>query len=363
VTASPPEVEDRAGAVRRGEELDLAAVHAWIAGRVPGLEGTPQVTQYTGGASNWTYRLRYPAHDFILRRPPAGTKAKSSHDMSREYTVQSHLRPLFPYVPAMVGLCEDESVLGAPFYVMHRIAGIIPRREFPPGLRLDAGQARALCLGMLDRLIELHAVDYCAAGLQSLWRGSGYVRRQVEGWSDRYERARTPNVPRYRRVRAWLRANAPDDVASCVIHNDWRFDNLVLSPADPARIVGVLDWEMATIGDPLMDLGSALAYWVEADDNVVMRSTRRQPTHLPGMLRRQEVVAYYLERTGRAPENWAFYEVFGLFRLAAIAQQIYYRYWHRQTRNPAFRNYWILIHYFDWRGRGIIRRNAKSRRR
>src|SRR5262249_43087917 len=151
-----------------------------------------------------------------------------------------------------------------------------------------------------------------------------------------------------------LKEHAPGDVGACVIHNDWRFDNVVLDSGEPTRVIGVLDWELATIGDPLMDLGSALAYWVHADDHPLMKLSRRQPTPLPGMLRREEVVCYYLERPGLRPASWAFYEVFGLFRLAGIAQQIYYRYFHRQTRNPAFKNFWILINYFNWRCRGII---------
>ncbi len=353
-------VEDRAGAVRPGEALDVEAVHAWLAERVPELEGAPEVTQYAGGASNWTYRLRYPRHDLVLRRPPAGTRARSAHDMAREHDVQAALRPLYPYVPRMVGLCRDESVIGAEFYVMERIPGVILRRRVPRGVELDEERTRRLCISLIDRLVDLHAVDVRAAALETLGRGPGYVRRQVDGWSDRYEKARTWNVPSYRRVRDWLKANAPDDVAACVIHNDWRFDNVVLDPADATRIVGVLDWEMATIGDPLMDLGGALAYWVHADDHPLMRSTRRQPTHLAGMLRREEVVAHYLDRTGLKPASWAFYEVFGLFRLAVIAQQIYYRYHHKQTRNPAFKRFWILINYFDWRCRGLIRRAGRG---
>jgi aminoglycoside phosphotransferase (APT) family kinase protein len=354
--------DDRAGAVRPGEALDVHAVHGWLSERVPGLTGLPEVTQYAGGASNWTYRLRYPERDLVLRRPPAGTKARSAHDMAREFTVQSALAPVYPYVPRTIGLCTDAAVIGAEFYVMERIPGIILRRRLPEGLRLDAAAARRLCHAVIDRLIDLHAVDWRAAGLESLSRGAGYARRQIEGWSDRYVKARTWNTPSFRRVRAWLAANAPDDVASCVIHNDWRFDNCVLAPDDPTRVVGVLDWEMATIGDPLMDLGSALAYWVHADDPALMRMTRRQPTYLPGMLRREEVVEHYLARTGLAPASpagWAFYEVYGLFRLAGIAQQIYYRYHRRQTRNPAFRNFWVLINYFDWRCRGIIRRSGR----
>lgn len=346
---------DTAGNVRPGEELDIEAVDAWLKGLLPELAGLPIVTQYGGGASNWTYRLEYPHRDLILRRPPAGTKAKSAHDMAREYTVQKALKPHYRAVPNMIGLCSDESVLGAEFYVMERIAGIIPRARLPRELKLDPAQTRQLCLNVIDKLIELHQVDYKAAGLESLGKGSGYCRRQIEGWSDRYQKARTWNVPSYNRVRAWLKANTPDDVATCVIHNDWRFDNVVLAPDDPTRVIGVLDWEMATLGDPLMDLGSALAYWVQADDNGLMRATRRQPTHLPGMLRRREVVDYYLERSGLKVDNWAFYEVYGLFRLAVIAQQIYYRYHHKQTRNPAFKNFWILVNYFDWRCRAIIK--------
>ena len=204
--------------------------------------------------------------------------------------------------------------------------------------------------------MALHAVDVDAAGLRDLGKGAGYVRRQIEGWTERYARARTWNVPRFTDVTRWLAAHMPEDAATCVIHNDFRLDNCVLDPEDPTRVLGVLDWEMATLGCPLMDLGTTLAYWIQADDDPLARATRRQPTHLPGMLTRDEVVDYYCLRTGRTIDNWAFYEVYGLFRLAVIAQQIYYRYHHKQTRNPAFRNLWVIIHYLYWRCRGIIRR-------
>lgn len=356
---SQPPSTDQAGAVRSGEELDVAAVDAWLKRQEPTLHGTPTVTQYSGGASNWTYRLEYPARDLILRRPPAGTKAKSAHDMAREFSVQKALKPVYPAVPTMVGLCQDASVIGADFYVMERIPGLIPRKHLPRGLTLDRAQTRELCLHVIDKLIELHQVDPQAAGLESLGKGPGYPRRQIEGWSERYEKARTWNVPRFGSVRDWLKAHTPEDIATRVIHNDWRFDNVVLSPERPTEVIGVLDWEMATVGDPLMDLGSMLAYWVHADDDVFLRTTRRQPTHLPGMLRRDEVVAYYLERTGLKPAHWTFYEVYGLFRLAVIAQQIYYRYHHKQTRNPAFKNFWVLINYLHWRCRKLIRSGGR----
>ena len=346
---------DRAREVRPGEALDVDAVDGWIKREIGGVSGLPTVTQYSGGASNWTYCLSYPERDLILRRPPAGTKAKSAHDMGREYRVQKALKPYYPVVPDVLGLCQDESVIGAEFYVMARVIGAIPRARLPKGMTLDAAATRALCTAVLDKLVELHAVDADAAGLASLGKGPGYARRQIDGWSDRFERAGTWNVSAGRYVRDFLRERCPDDVAACVIHNDFRFDNVVLAPDEPTRILGVLDWEMATIGDPLMDLGNSLAYWVEADDDRIMQATRRQPTHLPGMLTRREVVDYYLERTGRGVGDFTFYEVYGLFRLAVIAQQIYYRYHHKQTRNPAFRHFWLLVNYILWRCRGRIR--------
>ena len=342
-----------AGAARPGEELDIAAVDPWLKSRVPDLRGTPRVTQYSGGASNWTYRLEYDSHDLVLRRPPAGTKAKSAHDMGREFRIQKALGPVFPLVPEMIAFCDDAAVLGSDFYVMRRVDGIIPRAKL--GAPLDRSRTRALCLAVIDTLVRLHKVDAGSAGLSSLGKGAGYTRRQVEGWTERYRRARTWNTPTFREVTAWLAANTPDDVATCVIHNDFRLDNLVLDRADPTRVVGVLDWEMATLGDPLMDLGSSLAYWVEAGDDIVARATRRQPTHLPGMLTRSEVVDYYCDRMGLRIAGRAFYEVFGLFRLAGIVQQIYYRYHHRETRNPAFRHFWFMAHYIERRCRRLIR--------
>jgi aminoglycoside phosphotransferase (APT) family kinase protein len=303
--------------VRPGEELDVAAVDRWLRSRVPGLEGAsglPEVTQYSGGASNWTYRLKYSDPlDFVLRRPPAGTKAKSAHDMTREYRVQKGLKPVFPSVPTMIGLEEDPAVIGAPFYVMDRIDGVIPRKSFPDGAADTVEKTRALCLAMIDKLIELHQVDVNAAGLSELGKGRGYPRRQIEGWSDRYEKARTWNVPKFSRVRAWLHDHIPDDVKSCVIHNDYRFDNLILDRRVPANIVGVLDWELSTVGCPLMDLGCVLSYWVESGDDFFARRTRRQPTHLPGMLKRREVAEYYLDKTGHKRRTSLFTRRTGCF--------------------------------------------------
>jgi len=343
------------GAVRPGEELDLDALATWLRSALPEVTGTPKVTQFSGGASNWTYGLAYPEHDLVLRRPPAGTKAKSAHDMRREALVQRALRPLYPLVPEVLAFCSDREVLGAEFYVMRRVPGLVLHRRPPDGVGLDPPTARRLCLNAVDAFAALHAVDPTGTELEGLGRGRGYARRQIDGWCDRYVRARTWNAPSCRTVREWLADNTPDDVSTCVVHGDFRLDNLVLDPEDPASIRAVLDWEMATLGDPLMDLGNSLAYWVQADDDRVARSTRRQPTHLPGMLTRTELVDAYFERSGRTkPDNWVFYEVYGIFRLAVIVQQIYRRYFLRQTRNPAFRNFWFLVWYLDRRCRRLI---------
>lgn len=354
--ASPERGVGGAGPVREEDAFDVEAVRAWLADRGVRLTGDIEVRQFQGGASNLTYSLRTREADLILRRPPSGQKARGAHDMAREFRIQRALEEPFGLVPHMVALCEDESVIGSRFYLMQRLDGLIPRRELPPGAELDEAGVRRLCTHALDVLISLHRVDTGDPAIAALGKGTGYVRRQVEGWSTRFRNAHTPDVGDYEKVMAWLAAHQPDDVANCLIHNDFRFDNLVLDKADPTRIIGVLDWEMATLGDPLMDLGGTLAYWVGDDDDEFYRQFRRQPTHLPGMLRREEVVDYYCEAMGfdMTPARWRFYEVFGLFRLGVIAQQIHYRYFHRQTSNEAYAVFGPAAAYLEQRCLRII---------
>jgi aminoglycoside phosphotransferase (APT) family kinase protein len=346
-----------AGEVRDEDAFDVDAVAAWLREQGTDIGGPVEVRQFGGGASNLTYSLRTPTSDLILRRPPTGRKAKGAHDMGREYRIQAALEEPFGLVADMVALCQDDAVIGSDFYVMQRIDGIIPRRDFPPEVDLDEEGVRRLCTGALEVLIRLHRIDPgSSAGLSELGKGTGYVRRQVEGWSTRFRNARTEDVGDYGTVMSWLDEHQPDDVANCVIHNDFRFDNLVLDRNDPTRVVGVLDWEMATLGDPLMDLGGTLAYWVQDDDDEFFRQFRRQPTHLPGMLSRDEVVRYYCDAMGYrvTPEQWRFYEVYGLFRLGVIAQQIYYRYFHGQTSNEAYARFGPAAQYLEARCNQII---------
>ena len=331
---------DRASQVREGEELPIEKVDAFVKQHIPGLQGTPIIEQFAGGASNLTYLLRYTDRDLILRRPPFGHRAKSAHDMLREAKIMQALKPVYPYVPAVIASCDDASIMDCDFYVMERIHGIIPRHNLPKGMVLSEEETRRLCLNVIDKMIELHQIDVQAAGLAGIAKGEGYVQRQMDGWSERYRKAKTDDVGDFEQVVAWLQAKMPaKDVATCLIHNDFRFDNVVLKPDNSSEVIGVLDWEMATLGDPLMDLGNTLAYWVQADDDFIMKGVRRQPTHLPGMLLRNEVVDYYLDKSGYKVDRqgeWAFYEVYGLFRLAVIAQQIYYRYYHGQTQDKRF---------------------------
>ncbi len=347
-----------AAPVRDEDAFDVERVAIWLrenASGETGLDGIPEVQQFVGGASNLTYLLRYtggPAsggRDLILRRPPTGTKAKGAHDMRREHDIQAALAPAFPAVPRMVAICDDESVIGSQFYVMERIEGTILRRDVPAELGMSRDDVAALCRTAIDLLVALHDVDVAAAGLADLDRGAGYVRRQVEGWCGRYRRARTDDVGDFEATMAWIVAHEPADRPHVLIHNDFRFDNLVLDPADPTKIVGVLDWEMATVGDPLMDLGAALAYWVQADDHPAFLAVRRQPTHTPGMLTRAEVVERYSAARGLdvTPEQWRFYDVFGSFRLAVIAQQIYYRFHAGQTSNPAYGEFREVVRFLD----------------
>ncbi len=341
---------DESGPTRPGEELDILAVDEFLKNMDPDLLGMPAISQFPGGASNLTYLVCYDNRELVLRRPPFGHKAKSAHDMGREARIMAALRPHYLYVPEVLAYCGDATILGSEFYVMERIRGLIPRQDLPQGLDLSASDTRQLCLNVLDKLIELHQVDWKAAGLESLGRGEGYVQRQIEGWSDRYRKARTENAVDFEGVMVWLTANMPlKDSATCVIHNDFRFDNVVLDPEHPMNVIGVLDWEMATLGDPLMDLGNSLAYWVQADDDETYQRMRRQPTHLPGMLTRREAIDYYASRTGRQVDDITFYLSYGLFRLAVIVQQIYYRYHHGQTTNQAFKGFIHVTNYLEQR--------------
>lgn len=333
--AGPPE---EAGPARPGEELDAEVVAAFLVRELPGFSGTVEIAQFPGGASNLTYLVKADGREWVLRRPPSGRRARSAHDMGREYRMLSRIHGAFPYAPRPLLFCADREVLGEEFYLMERLHGLILRRDLPQGMSLAPEAAAELCRNLVDVQVELHAIDCQASGLGELGHPEGYIARQISGWSARYRAARTDDVPDNEALMAWLEANRPAEAArAAVIHNDYKFDNVVLGRVDGRlRIIGVLDWEMATLGNPLMDLGASLAYWVQADDPEPLRQIRMLPTHLPGMMRRAELVDYYCRQAGLAPGAFDFYYVYGLFRLAVIVQQIYQRLVLGQTDNPRF---------------------------
>lgn len=334
--------------VRDEDAFDIAKVHEWLSQYINEGE-LPEVKQFRSGASNLTYLLEYPDRELVLRRPPIGTKAVSAHDMKREFLIQSRLKPVYDLVPKVIALCEDHSIIGSDFYVMERIKGDIFRRDVPESLTKE--DISIMATSLVAGLAQLHAVD--ATVLAELNKGAGYVTRQVEGWSKRYRNAITDDVPDGEDVMSWLAENKPEDVGSCIIHGDWRIDNMVFDLGQK-KLVGVLDWELATVGDPLMDLGSALAYWVDRDDDVEFASLRRQPSHLEGMPTRKEFIAKYLELSGRKCSDFTFYEVFGLFRLTVIIQQIWARYRAGQTTNPAFKGFGVGVNILINRAQGLI---------
>jgi aminoglycoside phosphotransferase (APT) family kinase protein len=337
-------VLDRPGAVRQESAFDVARILPYLRHTIPGVpDGPVELTQFEGGSSNLTYQLRIGGLELILRRPPAGTKAHSAHDMGREFRVLQKLSPHFP-CPRPLAYCEDDSLIGSTFYVMEKVKGIIVRRDLPPGLYYTPAEARRLALNLMDVLVKLHTLDYRAIGLGDLGKPAGYVERQVRGWCDRMDKARTEETPPYQALSAWFKAKQPPDSARPgIIHNDYRLDNTVLSPADRLTIIGVLDWEMATVGDPLMDLGGVMAYWIHPDDPPLADARRVQPCNLPGMPRRDEMLRYYGEQAGIAIGNMDFYYAFNLFRLAVIMQQLFYRYKMGQTSVPRFARFPAFI--------------------
>ena len=329
-------VIDGAGPVRPGEELDTAALAAWLRARLVEIadDASIAVEQFPAGHSNLTYLVRVGEREVVIRRPPFGSEVKSAHDMGREHALLSALAGRFP-VPRPLGYEPDRAVLGAPFYAMERVVGLIPRKKL--GLP-EAGSEtyRRLSEALVSVMVDLHAIDWRAVGLEGLYRGEGYARRQVEGWSRRWEDARTAEVPSVEALRAELMRDIPADHGATVVHNDLKYDNLVLDPDDVGHVIAVLDWEMATVGCPLMDLGTSLGYWVEATDPAAMKMLAFVPTMEPGNLDREGVVRRYEERSGRTVARPVFYFVFGLFKLAVVAQQIYKRFVTGKTGDKRF---------------------------
>jgi aminoglycoside phosphotransferase (APT) family kinase protein len=327
---------DKPTSIRPGEELDLGKLERFLRANFPGDGESFSVTQFPSGHSNLTYGVQLGNRQMVLRRPPFGSKVKSAHDMGREFHVLSKLHDAYPPAPKVFLYCDDASILGAPFYLMEPISGIILRRDPPRGLAFTPETARKLCESFVDNLVRLHSIDYGAIGLADLGKPQGYLERQVRGWIERYHGSKTHDLPEVDQISSWLQQNLRSSSYATLIHNDYKFDNVILDPDDLTRIIGVLDWEMSTLGDPLSDLGSTLAYWVEAGDSEDLQKLRWGPTNYPGSMTRDELVERYARASGRDVSNMVCYVVFARFKVAVIVQQIYYRYHVGVTKDPRF---------------------------
>jgi aminoglycoside phosphotransferase (APT) family kinase protein len=328
--------------VRSGEEIDTDSLRDWLSEEVPELAGDISVEQFRSGHSNLTYMLEIDGREVVLRRPPFGAeKIATGHDMSREHTILSHLDGVFDKIPTPIAYCDDTAVIGAPFYLMERVEGVILRGTKPDVDGLDEPTMRQLSEEFVETLAEVHAIDIDAAGLGDFGKPEGYVERQVSGWIRRYNRSKTDDIAAMDRAGEWLEDNMPGEVGASVIHNDFKYDNLVLDPDELTCVRAILDWEMATVGDPLMDLGTSLAYWVEPDDPDVIKALSFGPTLMPGNFTRRELVDRYAEKSGHEVDDIVFYFVYGLYKVAVIGQQIYSRFKAGDTDDPRFG---MLIH-------------------
>jgi aminoglycoside phosphotransferase (APT) family kinase protein len=317
-------------------------VAGYLKDRIPGADKPLTVRQFAGGHANLTYLLRFGkegegAVEYVLRRPPLGPVAAGSHDMHREYRALSRLWKAFPKAPRAFLYCDDESIIGAPFLVMERRRGVVVRNQVPPefGGGRDPEANRKLSEVVVDTLAEFHAVDPEAAGLSDLGRDpERFLQRQVTGWTGRYERARTADVPEAEDVSAWLLERLPSSPAPTLVHNDWRLDNMAVAFDDPGRCVAVYDWDMCTVGDPLCDVGTVLAMW--SDPGEAPAGTDPMPTRAPGFMSREQAAKRYAERSGRDLDAIPYYIVFGTFKMAVVLQQIYFRFHRGQTQDQRF---------------------------
>ncbi len=321
--------------VRRGEELPADKLAEYLCAHLPELDGALSIKQFPSGHSNLTYAIQIGEREFVLRRPPFGAAIRTAHDMGREYRILSRLDPVYSKVPHPILACDDESIVGAPFYVMERVNGIILRAKLPEGITLTPDVMRDLSRAFVDNLATIHALDYNAASLGDLGKPNGYVARQVRGWTERYANAKTDDILDIERTAAWLANHLPPESGAALIHNDYKYDNLVLDPRD-LSIRAVLDWEMATIGDPLMDLGTSLGYWVEENDPEELRTIAFCLTMLPGNFTRAEIVERYASASGRDVSHIKFYYVYALFKIAVIVQQIYNRFKQGHSHDERF---------------------------
>ncbi|HEY0050553.1 MAG TPA: phosphotransferase family protein [Pyrinomonadaceae bacterium] len=322
--------------IRAGEELNEAGLLAFLRENLGARDRQIEISQFPAGSSNLTYCIKIGADEYVLRRPPFGNQVKSAHDMSREFNVLSKLSKVYAAAPEPLIYCADEAVLGSEFYLMQRRNGLIIRGKSPEILESSPELQKKVCESFVENLANLHALDYRKIGLGDLGKPEGYARRQVEGWTRRYFNAKTDENIELEKAIRWLNANIPASSSAALVHNDYKFDNVMLNPENLTEITAVLDWEMTTVGEPLMDLGTTLGYWMSKEAGIEMLSMPFNPRVLMENISRRELIEIYAEKSGRDLSGMLFYYAFGTFKIAAIAQQIYFRFARGFTRDRRF---------------------------
>jgi aminoglycoside phosphotransferase (APT) family kinase protein len=332
--------------VRSGENFDVASVERYVHAHIPDLPQEPlQVRQFPSGASNLTYLLRIGTWEGVLRRPPFGPVAPRAHDMEREAHLLRLIHPVFPLAPRPYFFCSDLSILEAPFYVMERRKGVVINDRFPEGVNPDKALCQQISNTVVKTLVQIHRIDWQAAGLGQFGHPQGFLSRQVKGWIERYFRAQTDDIPQVGPLTRWLTDHVPDSPAPTLIHNDFKLNNMLLRANDLSQPIAVLDWEMATIGDPLFDLAVSLTYWVNSDDPEELQTVLPAVTSLPGFITRAEFMQAYAQKSGRNLSAMHFYLTFAYFKLAVIVQQIYVRWKRGQTHDERFAVFGKRAHY------------------
>lgn len=352
-----PETAD----IRADEEFDFEKLADYLRDKLPGADGPLDVKQFPGGHSNLTYLLRFgedeaSVNEFVLRRPPLGPIAPKAHDMGREFRVLSKAYKVFPEAPRAYHFCDDSEIIGAPFVIMERRKGIVIRGEWPPELADDPALRGAISESLIDTIARMHTVDYESAGLAEVGRPEGFLERQVNGWTERWHRSKIEDMAEMDELVGWLRDTMPESKVASLIHNDYKLDNIMLDTK--GKVIGVFDWEMSTLGDPLVDFGITLCYWtMEAPPGT--RSRRVTPTRMPGFMSRDELLAAYTEKTGFDTSRIDYYESFALFKTAVVLQQIYVRYHRGQTKDKRFASMGKQVAPLIWLAREVYKRGHK----
>lgn len=342
--------------LKEGEQFDIEVLNRYLEEAAPSIGKVINISRFPGGYSNITYCLETAEKEYVLRMPPEGAQIHAAHDMGREFRVISMLEPHYKKVPHVIHCYENDNIIGAPFYIMERIKGVILRAGNAPKMQISADQMQAISIALIDNLVALHAIDIEKTGLIELGKPEGYVSRQVSGWVKRYYAAETDRIENMNSIADWLSKQIPRSQKATLLHNDYKYDNVILDPNQLSNIIAVLDWEMTTVGDPLMDLGASLAYWFEAGEEEVLKIYNL--TWLLGNLSRREFVQRYAEKTGRDMTDILFYYVFGLFKNAVIGQQIYQRFKQGKTNDSRFGALLPLIELLSLKAMQALDKNS-----